>query len=58
MWVRLRHGLRRVWTPVILQSWPLARLWYRVWGLSLTGQPEDEVWYFAFGANMHDSAFL
>ena len=58
MWVRLRHGLRRVWIPVILQSWPLARLWYRVWGLSLTGQPEDEVWYFAFGANMHDSAFL
>ncbi len=26
-------------------------------GLRLRGRQEDEVWYFAFGANMHDSAF-
>ena len=39
------------------QIWPLARLWYRAWGLTLDGHPEDSVWYFAFGANMHDSAF-
>jgi gamma-glutamylcyclotransferase len=53
-----RRRLRRLWTPIILRSWPLARLWYRAWGLALDGHPKDEVWYFAFGANMHDSAFL
>ncbi len=38
-------------------SWLFARLRYRIHGIRLTGRPEDEVWYFAFGANMHDSAF-
>ncbi len=38
-------------------SWLLARLRYRLYGIRLTGRPKDEVWYFAFGANMHDSAF-
>lgn len=52
-----RRGARRVWVPLAAQIWPLARLWYRVWGLTLDGHPEDSVWYFAFGANMHDSAF-
>lgn len=42
---------------MINRSWGLARLYYRLHGLRLTGQPDDEVWYFAFGANMHDSAF-
>ena len=41
-----------------LRVWPLARLWYRAWGLRLDGGPGDAVWYFAYGANMHDSAFL
>ena len=58
MWVGLRRGLKCVWIPVILRAWPLARLWYRLWGLTLTGRPDDDVWYFAFGANMHDNAFL
>ena len=57
MWVGLRRGLKCVWIPVILWAWPMAKLWYRVWGLNLTGRPDDDVWYFAFGANMHDSAF-
>ena len=57
MWGRVRRGLKRVWVPVILRFWPLARLWYRVWGLSLKGDPDDVVWYFAYGANMHDSVF-
>lgn len=57
MWVGLRRGLKCVWIPVILWAWPMAKLWYRVWGLTLTGRPDDDVWYFAFGANMHDSAF-
>ncbi len=57
MWHRARRGLKRLWIPVILWAWPLARLWYRAWGLTLDGHPEDAVWYFAYGANMHDSAF-
>lgn len=36
----------------------MAQLWYRAWGLRLDGRPDDPVWYFAYGANMHDSAFL
>jgi cation transport regulator ChaC len=30
---------------------------YRLHRLPLVGPPEEEVWYFAYGANMHDSAF-
>ncbi len=56
MWRNARRGLRRLWLPVILGVWPLARLWYRAWGLRLDGRPGDAVWYFAYGANMHDSA--
>jgi cation transport regulator ChaC len=52
------RALRRAWLGVTIRIWPLARLWYRVWGLTLDGQPDDMVWYFAYGANMHDSAFL
>lgn len=50
---RLRWLLRRA----ISRSWHLSRLWYRLCGLRIEGRPQDEVWYFAFGANMHDSAF-
>jgi gamma-glutamylcyclotransferase (GGCT)/AIG2-like uncharacterized protein YtfP len=32
-------------------------IYYRLRGLRVTGRPEDQVWYFAFGANMHDKAF-
>ena len=52
-----RRGLRRLWVSIVLRVWPLARLWYRAWGLTLDGHPGDQVWYFAYGANMHDSAF-
>lgn len=45
----LRHRIAR--------SWLLSRVHYRLRGLELTGRPGDEVWYFAYGANMHDSAF-
>ncbi len=41
----------------INKSWFLAKLYYRWHGIQLTGRPGDEAWYFAFGANMHDSAF-
>ena len=41
----------------IARSWWLSKLYYRLWGLRVDGRPSDQVWYFAFGANMHDSAF-
>ena len=46
---RLRRGIAR--------SWWLSKLWYRFHGLSLAGAPDEQVWYFAFGANMHDGVF-
>lgn len=49
--------LKRMFRRGIARSWWLSKLWYRLHGLSVTGHPDDEVWYFAFGANMHDSAF-
>ena len=49
----IRQALRR-W---IARSWAVSRLWYRLHGLHLAGHPDEEVWYFAYGANMHDNAF-
>ena len=56
--IRAPRRVRRLWVSVATRAWPLAQLWYKSWGLRLDGQPEDPVWYFAYGANMHDSAFL
>ncbi len=42
---------------LLAKSWALSKIHYRLRGLRIKGQPEDKVWYFAFGANMHDSAF-
>lgn len=56
--IKLRRFLKRLWLAVILLVWPLARLWYHFWGLTLHGHPSDEVWYFAYGANMNDATFL
>ena len=53
----LRRGLRRSFSPILLGVWPITRLWYRAWGLRLEGRPGDQVWYFAYGANLHPSAF-
>ena len=58
MWLGARRWVRRGWVAVIIRVWPLARLWYGAWGLPLDGGPDDTVWYFAYGANMHDDAFL
>jgi gamma-glutamylcyclotransferase len=54
---KLRLSTARWLRRRIAQSWLLSRGHYRLHGMPLTGQPMDEVWYFAFGANMHDSAF-
>jgi gamma-glutamylcyclotransferase len=49
--------LARTMRRWVRRSWFLSRCYYRVHGLQLSGGPKDEIWYFAFGANMHDSAF-
>lgn len=41
------------WNP----RWRLLQLRYLLRGSRLRGSPGDKIWYFAFGANMHDSAF-
>ena len=53
--IKLRPVIRI--RPVICRFWMLARLNYRWHNIRLNGRPEDEVWCFAFGANMHESAF-
>lgn len=45
------------WRRSIAKSWWLSRIFYRLRGTRLEGSPEEEIWYFAYGANMHDSAF-
>jgi gamma-glutamylcyclotransferase len=54
-----RHiiAVRRRFRRLVARSWPLSRLYYPLRGARLVGRPTDEIWYFAFGANMHDSAF-
>ena len=49
MKIRLRRLIAKFWT--------LSKVHYRLRGLRIDGEPGDQVWYFAFGANMHDSAF-
>ncbi len=49
--------LKRMLRRSIARSWRLSKLRYRLHGVSLTGAPDDEVWYFAFGANMNDAVF-
>ena len=51
--VAIRRRLRRL----IARSWLLSRLYYRLNGARLAGRPTEEIWYFAYGANMHDRAF-
>jgi len=46
----LRGKLRRF----VARSWALSWCYYRLHGLALAGRPGEHVWYFAYGANMHD----
>jgi len=50
---RFRLKLRRL----IRKSWFLSRCYYRYRGARLRGRPRQEVWYFAYGANMDDGTF-
>lgn len=49
--------MRIRWRRLLARSWLVSRVHYRAHGLVLTGRPSDEVWYFAYGSNMHESAF-
>ncbi len=42
---------------LIASSWTLSWYLYRLHGIRLIGPPTAEIWYFAYGANMHDTAF-
>lgn len=42
---------------LIARSWRLSLFFYWLRGRPITGLAHDEVWYFAYGANMNDSAF-
>jgi cation transport regulator ChaC len=50
----VRSRLRRT----IARSWALSRWYYRLHRLELDGRASDTGWYFAYGSNMHDSAFI
>ncbi len=38
-------------------SWVLPWFVYRLRGNRLIGRPAEDIWYFAYGSNMHESAF-
>jgi gamma-glutamylcyclotransferase len=42
---------------LIARSWRLSRYYYPLRGARLRGHPDEEIWYFAYGANMHDGTF-
>ena len=54
-WLMLRILLKL--SAVFASSWTLSWCLYRLHGIRLIGPPGEAVWYFAYGANMHDSAF-
>jgi len=54
-WVMLRILLK--FNALVASSWTLSWCLYRLHGIQLIGPPDEAVWYFAYGANMHDSAF-
>ncbi len=51
--LRFALKLRRL----IAKSWILSRCYYPLRGHRVPGRAKDEIWYFAYGANMHDRAF-
>lgn len=50
--------VRRALRGLSVRSWPFAKAYYRVWGMPLAGEPDEDIWYFAYGSNMHDAAFV
>jgi cation transport regulator ChaC len=52
-----RRITRRWWRRVLAKSWFLSRYHYRWHGHVLAGRPSEQIWYLAYGSNMHHSAF-
>jgi cation transport regulator ChaC len=50
--------MRIRWRRLTAKSWVASRWIYRFHGLEMIGRASDPVWYFAYGSNMHESAFL
>ena len=42
---------------LIAKSWVLSRLYYPLRGVRLAGRAKDQIWYFAYGANMDEATF-
>src|SRR5271154_5622422 len=60
MTLPMRQAMIALWRKrrrLIAKSWVLSRLYYSLHGARLLGRPGDQVWYFAYGANMHDAIF-
>ncbi len=53
----LRRTVRMRWRRLAIRSWTLSRWHYRWHGHELHGRPSEPIWYFAYGSNMHHSAF-
>lgn len=54
----MKIAIRTHWRRITARSWTLSRWYYRLHQLELSGRPADAVWYFAYGSNMHESAFI
>lgn len=50
--------MRIRWRTLTAKSWTASRWVYRLHRLELMGRPSDSVWYFAYGSNMNESAFV
>jgi cation transport regulator ChaC len=50
--------MRIRWRRLLAKSWLVSRWHYRRHGLVLNGRPSDEIWYFAYGSNMHKGTFV
>jgi len=60
MTLPMRQAMIALWRRrrrLIAKSWVLSRLYYPLHGARLSGRPGDQIWYFAYGANMHDATF-
>src|SRR5580704_10806329 len=53
-----KRAIRNRFRRVMARSWMLSRWYYRFHQLELKGRASDTGWYFAYGSNMHDSAFI
>jgi cation transport regulator ChaC len=49
--------MRIRWRRLVAESWLLSHYHYRWHRQALVGRPSESVWYFAYGSNMHHSAF-